>query len=181
LNEKQLGIGESTCSGVFGAIPLHQPNGTALFAMERATTARQAVQMMGALAEEHGFYGAGEFEGTSESLVVSDTDEAWIFHILPDPTGTLCIWADQRVPDNGFAVLANMFVIRQVDPNDTENSLMSKSVHQVARDYNWWSEEEGLLGFTMVYRDEEIFSKVLLDAHHFALQECHRTTHQSTL
>jgi len=183
LNEHQLGIGESTCSGVFGAVPA--PNGTALFsvdelthiAMERATTARQAIEMMGALAEEYGFYGAGEFEGTAESLAVSDPEEAWIFHILPDPTGKSCIWAAQRVPDDGFAVLANMFVIRQVDPKDTENFLMSKSVHQVAKDYNWWTEEEGLLDFTKVYSDGEYAHKYysgrrMWGAYHLACPSC---------
>lgn len=129
VNEHQVAIGESTCSGVFGAIPLGAPNGTAMLsidtltqiAMERSTTAVQAIQLMGDLAERYGFYGAGAFEGTAESLAVSDPHEAWIFHILADPTGTSAIWVAQRVPDDAFAVLANMFVIRQVDPNDHDN------------------------------------------------------------
>ncbi|KAG7367389.1 dipeptidase [Nitzschia inconspicua] len=167
VNEMQVGIGESTCSGVFGASPLGSPNGTALFsidaltqiAMERASTARQAVELMGKLAEEHGFYGAGQFEGTAESLAVSDPNDAWIFHILPDPTGRSAIWAAQRVPEYGFAVLANMFVIRQIDPNDTENFLMSQSVHSVAMDYGWWRPEDGMLDFTKIYSDGEYSHK----------------------
>lgn len=168
VNEHQVGIGESTCSGVFGAIPLGAPNGTALFsidvltqiAMERATTAREAVQLMGQLAEKHGFYGAGQFEGTAESLGVTDPQEAWIFHILPDPTGKSAIWAAQRIPTNGFSVLANMFVLRELDPNDNENFLMSASVHQVAQDYRWWSPSDGsLLDFTKTYSDGEYAHK----------------------
>lgn len=62
VNEHQVGIGESTCSGVFGAAPLGAPNGTAMLsvdaltqiAMERATTAREAVQLMGDLAVTYG-------------------------------------------------------------------------------------------------------------------------------
>jgi dipeptidase len=127
--------------------------------MERARTARQAVEIMGSLAETYGFYGAGQFEGTAESLAVSDPNEAWIFHVLPDPSGTSCIWAAQRIPDDGFAVLANMFVIRQVDPDDEENFLMSRSVHQVARDYDWWKPEDGLLDFTRIYSDGEYAHK----------------------
>ena len=71
VNEKQVGIGESTCSGVFGATPLGAPNGTALLsvdqltqiAMERASSAREAVEIMGSLAEEFGFVPASEDEG----------------------------------------------------------------------------------------------------------------------
>lgn len=168
VNEHQVGIGESTCSGVFGAVPLGAPNGTALLsvdmltqiAMERATTARQAIELMGALAEEYGFYGAGEFEGTAESLGVTDPTEAWIFHILPDPTGKSAIWAAQRMPSDGFAVLANMFVLRTLDPDDTENYVMSSSVHQVAQDYGWWHPSDGeLLDFTKVYSDGEYAHK----------------------
>jgi dipeptidase len=168
INEHQVGIGESTCSGVFGAIPLGAPNGTALLsvdaltqiAMERATTARQAVLLMGRLAEQYGFYGAGQFEGTAESLAVTDPREAWIFHILPDPTGKSAIWAAQRVADDGFAVLANMFVLRELDPNNTDNFLMSDSVHRVAQEYHWWNpDQDGLLDFTKIYSDGEYSHK----------------------
>lgn len=167
VNEHQVGIGESTCSGIFGAIPLGAPNGTALFsidaltqiAMERTTSAKEAVQLMGDLAVKYGFYGAGMFEGTAESLAVTDPNDAWIFHILPDPTGTSAIWAAQRIPSNGFVVLANMFVIRQVDPNDHDNFLMSDSVHQIAKDYGWWKSDDGLLDFTKIYSDGEYAHK----------------------
>jgi len=168
VNEYQVAIGESTCSGIFGSIPLGVPNGTALWsidelthiAMERTTTAREAIELMGTLAEQGGgFYGAGEFEGTAESLAVTDPNEGWIFHILPDPTGESAIWVAQRIPDDSFSVLANMFVIRQVDPDDKENFLMSSSVHQVALDYGWWKPEDGLLDFTLIYSDGEYAHK----------------------
>ena len=170
VNEHGVGIGESTCSGIFAALPKHHEsgNGTALLsvdtltqlAMERATTARDAIQLMGALAEQYGFYGAGAFEGTAESLGVTDPNEAWIFHILPDPTGRSAIWAAQKIPSDSFAVLANMFVLRELDPNDKDNFLMSDSVHQVAQDYGWWSpEDQELLDFTKIYSDGEYAHK----------------------
>jgi dipeptidase len=170
VNEVGLGIGESTCSGVFGALPLGDPSGkgTALWsidelsrvAMERTATAREAIQLMGSLAERGGFYGAGAFEGTAESLAVNDVEEVWLFHILPDPSGSSAIWAAQKIPDDSFAVIANMFVIREVDPDDHDNFLMSESVHTVALDYGWWDpDKDGLLDFTKVYSDGEYSHK----------------------
>jgi len=52
-------------------------------ALERASTARQAVSIMGALAEEYGFYGPkGGFESGGESLKVADSEEGFEFEIL---------------------------------------------------------------------------------------------------
>lgn len=167
INEHQLGIAESTCSGVFGTSPAGQ-GGKALLsvdvltqlAMERAAKARDAVALMGAAAEEYGFYGAGSFEGTAESLLVSDTEEAWIFHILPDPTGTSAIWAAQRVPDGEVAVVANAFIIREVDPDDEDNFQASASAFSVAQEKGWWSPSSGKkLDFTAIYSDGEYAHK----------------------
>jgi len=70
---------------------------------------------MGSYGEQYGFYGANSFEGSAESLLVADKEEAWVFHILPDDTGRKAIWAAQRVPDDGFATVDNVFVIRDID------------------------------------------------------------------
>lgn len=162
VNEHGLGIGESTCSAVFGTNAAGY-GGKALLsidelsrlAMERTNSSRAAVKLMGALAEEYGFYGVGSFEGSAESLMVGDPDEAFIFHILPDPTGISAIWAAQRVPDDHVGVVANMFVIREIDFNDPLNFLFSESVRSVAIEKRWWCPSCGPLDFTAIYSDGE--------------------------
>ena len=125
MNEKQVGVGESTCSCVpwtkyGGKMPkvcspdlrtncvLLSITELTRLAMERSNSSRMAVQLMGDLAETHGFYGEDGFEGSGESLMVVDPHEGFIFHVLTDPSGTGAIWAAQRVPDSHVAMVTNM-------------------------------------------------------------------------
>ena len=36
-----------------------------------------------------------------------DKNEAWVFHVLGDDTGSSAVWAAQRVPDDHVAAIAN--------------------------------------------------------------------------
>ena len=110
-----MAIGESTCQAKFFGVPVSQGGKArievremSLVALERSKTAREAVQIMGDLAVKLGFYGAStgpgvpyqEEEGEGgEGLTVIDKNEAWVFHVLGDDTGTSAVWAAQRVPD----------------------------------------------------------------------------------
>ena len=107
LNEKQVGLGESTCSCVSwtaldpkskpsppctseseagDACSLLSVDELSSIAMERASSAREAVRLMGELAVAHGFYGCDSEEGSGESLMVNDPNDGWIFHVLPRAT-----------------------------------------------------------------------------------------------
>jgi dipeptidase len=146
-NEHEVGISESTCSSVYTAKALNN-GGKALFsinalsqiAMERATTAREAVRIMGQLSQKYGFYGASaSFEGGAESLIVTDRNEGWVFHILADPTGSSSIWVGARVPDGHAAVVANMFSVRDVDLDDTQNFEGRQDMWELAESEGLWS------------------------------------------
>lgn len=66
-------------------------------AMERCETARCAIQTMGDLATELGFYGSDPgADGGGEAVTIADAvSETWVFHVLADDTGTSAIWAAQ--------------------------------------------------------------------------------------
>jgi dipeptidase len=83
-------------------------------ALERTTTARDAILLMGALAEEHGFYAADWSGGDAskgeggEALTVVDKTEAWVFHVLADDTGASAVWAAQRVKDDHVSSVSSL-------------------------------------------------------------------------
>jgi dipeptidase len=85
-----------------------------------------------------------------EALTVVDKTEAWMFHILPDDTGTSAVWCAQRVPDSHITIVANAFVIRKVDPSDPD-FMFSSNMWDVAERMGWWSQDDGLLDFKMTF------------------------------
>ena len=156
-NECGLMFGESTASAVFRADAIGVPSGTALMsidelshiAAERVCTAAEAVQVMGDLAMEHGFYGPDG--GAGEMLVVGDPQEVWMFHILSDPTAKSAIWIAQRVPDDEVAVAANHFMIREIDLDDSKKFLGGpKEMGGIAQAHGLW-DGKGKLDFTAAF------------------------------
>lgn len=151
MNKHQLNIGECTCGSKSSAQP--KPEGEALFdiaelsriALERCTEAREAIQLMGDLAVEYGYYPGGE------NLTVIDTEEAWVFHIVPSPDGKSAVWAAQRVPDDEVAVMANQFTIREIDLENQDYFMASDNIYDIAEEQGWWKPEDGPLDFSPVY------------------------------
>jgi dipeptidase len=108
-------------------------------ALERARTAREAVELIGSLIENYGYYGTGE------TLPVADGEEAWVIEMAPSPTGTGGLWVAQRVPDGHYFIAANEFRIRDILP-DNPDQLYGKSLCAVIEAAGWRSpaKETGL-------------------------------------
>ncbi|KAF0696476.1 Aste57867_12771 [Aphanomyces stellatus] len=156
VNEVQLSIGESTCNAKTTGWPTSIPGGKAVFglgeltsiALERCDNARCAIQLMGQLATDQGFY--SEYGGTpdapgydSEALGITDRyGEVWVFHILAGPGGVGAIWAAQRVPDNHVAVVANHFTIGLMDLSDPDWYLASDNVISAAIANGWYTPQD---------------------------------------
>lgn len=82
----------------------------------QAKTAREAVEVLGALTDEY-----GSEEGNI--LLFADKNEAWIFESYGGHT-----YAAMRLPSDKVAVFGNQFMIGVVDQNDTENYFFSKNL-----------------------------------------------------
>lgn len=119
-------------------------------AMERCKTAREAVELMGALIERYGYYGTGE------TLAVGDPDEAWVMEMCGyDMNGTDGVWVAQKVGDDEFFIAANQFRIRDIIQDNPDEMLYSKNIFDVAQKKGWWKTSDGPLDFTKVYGDGE--------------------------
>ena len=142
LNEKQLAMGETTISG---RDTLQNEKGLFVIeelqriALERCTTARQAIRLMGSLIRQYGYGDSGE------CLTIADQREVWIFEVFgegPDKIGG--VWAAQRIPDDEIAVSANISRIGRIDLDDTDHFMASDNVFSVARKLGLWDGKEPL-------------------------------------
>ncbi len=150
MNEHQLAIAESTTSQrkslrVDMAVckQIMTVEQAQAFALQRYTSAREATAFIGHLMSTYGFLPS--CVGESETLVIGDTEEIWIFEVFsvgsgwdPESGKPGAIWAAQRVPDNHALAVANWSLIKEIDPSDKQNFMVSSHYMQVAIDHGWY-------------------------------------------
>lgn len=151
MNDQQLAIGEST----IGNRPkMSNPTQTPAFnitmltllAMERCRTAREAIKLMGSLAEKYGYGG----EDGGEMLAVADPNEVWVFEIMPvGPLWTPqsgkpgAVWCAQRVPDDHVSVCPNESRIGEIDLNNPDYFMFSPNVISYAVENGFYDPKSG--------------------------------------
>jgi dipeptidase len=118
-------------------------------ALERCKTARQAVELMGALLDEYGYFSTGE------TLLVGDEHEAWVFEMcaLPDEEYHSA-WIAQRVPDGTVFVAANEFRIRTIQ-EDNPDQIFSKKLLPGLKKVGWADPDKGPVDWLMAVSDGE--------------------------
>ena len=136
LNEKQLAIGESTFGG-----PDELVNPNAMFtveeleriALQRCTTARQAISLIGLLIKRYGYADGGE------CLTIADKKEVWQMEIVGEGSDAIGgAWVAQRVPDDHVAVSANIPRIGKIQRNNPNFFMCSDNVEDVALRNHLW-------------------------------------------
>lgn len=154
INQYQLGIAESTTAQRPELIVTrdkdHKPHQimtieqAQIFALQRCKKAKEAVKLIGNLLTTYGFLPSSG-DG-SESLVIGDTEEAWVFEVFsvgPEWTresGKLgAIWAAKRLPDDEATMIPNWSIIKEISTEeDAEDSMFSSNYMQEAVDRGWY-------------------------------------------
>jgi dipeptidase len=159
MNEKSLIMGEYTWSGRDENLNEDKAwmmiEQLQVLALQRTATARDAIRVMGELAEKYGYADGGE------ALSIADTKgEIWLFEICgPGPLWTPesgkpgAVWVAQRIPDDGFAMGSNRARIGEIDWNDKENFMYSSNIKSFAEEMGWWKEGEPFV-FHKIYNPQ---------------------------
>lgn len=147
-NEHQLIIGETTLGGARETTNSEEAIMTIeqleIFALQRTKTAREAIKLMGKLAEKYGYK---ESCYLGECLTVADKNEVWVFEIFgvgplwtPESGKSGAVWAAKKVPDNHVTVVPNFSRIRKIDP-DADDMMVSNNYIQVAEELGIYDSE----------------------------------------
>ncbi len=181
MNEKQLAIGEATLQSkneLVNTKGLFQIEELERLALQRCSTARDAIKLMGELAEKYGYGDDGE------CLTVADKNEAWAFEIYGtgaikedgsneaakqgspaaqpvkkgkkmkagsiDWTVAGAIWVAKRIPDDHIYINANTSRISTVDFSDSQNTLYSKDLKERMKYLGLWDGKEEFKLYKMV-------------------------------
>ncbi|MCP4663794.1 MAG: dipeptidase [bacterium] len=141
MNEHQLAISETTTTG---REELKNPDGLMHYwdlmqrALERATSAREAIEVMTGLVEEHGY------RSTGESFSIADKNEVWLMEMIGSgPGGRGAVWVALRIPDGYISAYANAPRIGEFPLDDPENCLYSENVISFAVDKGYYDPASG--------------------------------------
>jgi dipeptidase len=155
LNEKQLAIGETT---IGGRRELENKEGMFLIeelervALERCSTARDALKLIGELVKKYG-YGDG-----GECITIADKKEVWQLEIMGSGPGKPgAVWAAARIPDDHVGVSANIPRISEIDLKNPDRYLASDNVYSLAEKMGWWKQGESFK-FWKAYSGRKPFS-----------------------
>ncbi len=154
MNEHQLAIGESTWGG---HRELVDTTGTAIIdygsliqiALERARTAREAIDLMGELVNKYGYASSGE------SFSIADKNEVWVMEMIGKGAEKGAVWIAVRIPDDAISGHANEPRIRKVNMKDKENVKYSKDVISFARKRGYFSGKDEDFSFADAYSKHE--------------------------
>ena len=122
-------------------------------ALQRAKTAREAIEVIVDLANTYGYASEGE------TFSIADKDEAWIMELVGKGTNIRngvnankgIVWVALRVPDGAICAHANQARIGAFPLNDPDNCLYAKDVISFARRKGYFEGPDEEFSFKKAY------------------------------
>lgn len=149
MNEKQVAITETTFTGrqeLHGGDGLFDYGNLIWITLQRASTAREAIQIMNDLAYTYGY------KDTGETFSIADKNEVWMMDFIgKGKHGRGAVWVAARVPDGYIAAHANQSRIRQVNWKDTDNWMWADDVVDFAKEMGWFKGRKRNFSFQEAY------------------------------
>ena len=156
MNEHQLIIAETTYGGrseLFDSTGVMDYGSLIHIALERTTTAREAIKVIVDLANTYGYYSSGE------SFSIADKDEVWVMDLIGKGHKLVngenvrkgIVWVARRVPDGYICAHANQARISTFPLNDPENCIYSEDVISFAREMGYFDGKDEEFSFCQAY------------------------------
>ena len=149
MNEHGLIITETTYGG---RSELYNPEGIIDYGsliyitLQRAKTAREAIDTIVNLANTYGYASEGE------SFSIADENEAWIMELIGKGPGKKgIVWVARRIPDGCISGHANQARITTFPLNDPENTLYADDVISLAREKGYFNGKDEEFSFADAY------------------------------
>ena len=151
MNENQVTITESTWGGreeLVDTTGIMDYGSLIYVALQRASSARQAIKIMTTLVEKYGYYSSGE------SFSIADPNEVWIMEMI----GKGCkekgaVWVAIRIPDDCIAGHANHSRIHKIPFADKKNCMYSPDVVSFARKQGYYTGSDADFSFSRAYAE----------------------------
>lgn len=149
INEYQVSIGETTFGGreeLVDTTGLIDYGSLMYLGLQRAKTAREAIDVMTSLVAQYGYNSEGE------TFTICDPNEAWIMEMIgKGPGRTGAVWVAIRIPDDAICAHANQSRITTFDQKDKKNVLFSKDVIKFAREKGFFDGKDKDFSFNDAY------------------------------
>jgi dipeptidase len=149
INEYQVAIAETTFGGrpeLVDTTGIIDYGSLIYIALQRSKSAREAIDVMTSLVQEHGYYSSGE------SFSIADPNEVWILELIgKGGVEKGAVWVAVRIPDDCISAHANQARIRKFDMKDKENVRYSKDVVKFARKMGYYSGTDADFDFAAAY------------------------------
>ena len=156
MNEFQLIITETTWGGREELIDkkgVVDYQSLILIALQRAKTAREAIDVIVEVANKYGYASEGE------TFSIADKNEVWMMDLIGRGTNMRngsnsnkgILWVAVRIPDGAISAHANQPRIGKFPKDDPDNCLFAPDVVSFARRKGWYSGSDEDFSFKKAY------------------------------